>query len=118
MLAICQVAVNCTYAEHTIAWPIPTRQYPPNEWITDAACRTRTQAARKVSAQTKREIALGLLDEAVAWGVRHACVVCDAGYGDDPPLLASLEARRERYFAAILIDSAVAASCRCEGQLI
>jgi SRSO17 transposase len=109
-LANCQVTVNCTYAERSIAWPISTRLYLPKEWITDAARRTRTHVPAEVSAQTKWEIALDLLDEAVAWGVRHACVVCDAGYGDNPPFLDGLEARRERYVAAIRVDFAVASS--------
>jgi len=109
-LANCQVTVNCTYAERSIAWPISTRLYLPKEWITDTIRRARTHVPPEVSTQTKWEIALDLLDEAVAWGVRHACVVCDAGYGDNPPFLDGLEARRERYVAAIRVDFAVAGS--------
>jgi SRSO17 transposase len=107
-VANCQVTVNCTYAERTIAWPVSTRLYLPKEWIIDTERRTRTHVPAEVSAQTKWEIALDLLDEAVAWGVRHACVVCDTGYGDNPPFLDGLEARRERYVAAVRSDFAVA----------
>jgi SRSO17 transposase len=115
-VANCQVTVNCTYAERTIAWPISTRLYLPQEWIIDAVRRARTHVPPDVSAQTKWEIALDLLDEAVAWGVRHACVVCDAGYGDNPPFLDGLEARRERYVAAIRTDFAVATSRSAPAQ--
>lgn len=109
-IANCQVTVNCTYAERNIAWPISTQLYLPKAWITDPIRRARTHVPPQVSAQTKWEIAFGLLDEVVAWGVRHACVVCDAGYGDNPPFLDGLEARRERYVAAIRVDFAVAHS--------
>ena len=109
-LANCQVTVNCTYAERSIAWPISTRLYLPKEWVIDSARRARTHVPPQLSAQTKGEIALDLLDEAIAWGVRHSCVVCDAGYGDNPPFLDGLEARRERYVAAVHVDFAVAAT--------
>jgi hypothetical protein len=37
-----------------------------------------------VSAQTKPQIALGLLDRAKSCGARWACVTADADYGDNP----------------------------------
>jgi len=109
-IANCQVTVNCTYAERTLAWPVSTRLYLPQAWITDMVRRAKTHVPAEVSAQTKWEIALDLLDEVVRWGVRHACVVCDAGYGDNPPFLDGLETRRERYVAAVRSDFAVASS--------
>jgi len=80
----------------------------PQEWITDTARRTRTHVPPEVTAQTKWEIALDLLDQAIAWGVRHPGVVCDARYGDNPPFLDGLEARRERQVAAVRADFTVA----------
>ena len=109
-VANCQVTVNCTYAERTLAWPVSTRLYLPQEWMTDAERRARAHVPATVTAHTKWELALDLLDEAVAWGIRHACVVCDAGYGDNPPFLDGLEARHEHYVAAIRTDFAVATS--------
>ena len=115
-VANCQVTVNCTYAERTIAWPVSTRLYLPQEWIVDKERRMRTHVPAEVSAQTKWEIALDLLDDAIAWRVRHACVVCDAGYGDNPPFLDGLEARHERYVAAIRADFAVATGRSASAQ--
>lgn len=115
-LANCQVTVNCTYAERTVAWPVSTRLYLPQEWIDDVARRTRAHVPPEVTTQTKWEIALDLLDDAVAWKVRHAGVVCDAGYGDNPPFLAGLEARRERYVAAVRVDFTVASTRGGAGQ--
>lgn len=84
-VANCQVTVTCHYAERTLAWPVSTRLYLPQEWIDDAERRPNAQVPEPVKFQTKAEIALALLDQANAWGVRHAGVVTDADYGDNPP---------------------------------
>lgn len=109
-VANCQVTVNCTYAERTLAWPIATRLYLPDEWAKDPLRRTRAHIPADVRFQTKAEIALDLLDQANAWGVHHRCVVSDADYGDNPRFLDGLEARREFYVVAIRANFQVARS--------
>jgi hypothetical protein len=71
----CQGAVNCPYAERTIAWPVATRLYLPKDWADDTERRKKAKVPEEITFRTKPEIALGLLDQARAWGVRHACVV-------------------------------------------
>jgi SRSO17 transposase len=100
----CQVSVNCHYAERTLAWPVATRLYLPQQWADDLPRRGKAQVPKDVSFQTKPEIALGLLDRADDWGVRYACVVADADYGDNPNFLAGLEKRRKRYVCAVRCD--------------
>src|SRR5205823_6227805 len=80
----CQVTVNCHYAERTLAWPVATRLYLPKEWADDAERRQTAKVPTEVTFRTKPEIALELLDRARQWGVRYACVVADADYGDNP----------------------------------
>src|SRR6188768_1963570 len=63
----CQVAVNCHYAERTIAWPVATRLYLPKDWAGDADRRTKAKVPEAVTFRTKPEIGLGLLDQAKAW---------------------------------------------------
>src|SRR5512135_1781607 len=106
----CQVAVNCHYAERTLAWPVATRLYLPQDWAADADRRTKAQVPEEIPFRTKPEIALGLLDQARTWGVHHACVVADADYGDNPNFLAGLKRRRQRYVVAVRADFAVASS--------
>jgi SRSO17 transposase len=103
----CQVAVNCHYAERTIAWPVATRLYLHESWAKDPARCRKAQVPEAVAFQTKPAIALALLDRARAWGVKHACVVADADYGDNPNFLAGLDRRRERYVVAVRRDFAV-----------
>jgi SRSO17 transposase len=103
----CQVTVNCHYAERTIAWPIATRLYLPEHWADDADRRKRAKVPEGIAFRTKPQIALELLDRARDWGVRWACVVADADYGDNPNFLDGLERRRQRYVVAVRSDFAV-----------
>src|SRR5919108_108628 len=54
-VANCQVTVNCHYAERTIAWPIATRLYLPEDWCTDAIRRTKAHIPDDVQGETKPE---------------------------------------------------------------
>jgi len=106
--ANCQVTVNCHYAERTLAWPVATRLYLPQDWANDPERRAKAKVPPEIQFQTKPEIALDLLDQAQAWGVRWTCVVADADYGDNPNFLAGLEKRRQRYVVAVRCDFPVA----------
>src|SRR4051795_9308612 len=108
----CQVAVNCHYAERTLAWPVATRLYLPEHWAGDAERREKAKVPEDVAFRTKPQIALELLDRAKSWGVRWACVTADADYGDNPNFLAGLEERRQRYVVAVRADFAVSTSRR------
>jgi hypothetical protein len=103
----CQVTVNCHYAERTLAWPVATRLYLPEEWANDVERRKRARVPDELTFQTKAEIALALLDEARACAVAHACVTGDADYGDNPNFLNGLEERGERYVLAVRANFSV-----------
>jgi SRSO17 transposase len=104
----CQVTVNCHYAERTLAWPVATRLYLPQEWAGDPARRHKAKVPEDIAFRTKPEIALALLDHARERGIRHAAVTADGDYGDTPHFLAGLEERRERYVVAVRCDFRVA----------
>jgi SRSO17 transposase len=103
----CQVMVNCHYAERTLAWPVATRLYLPQAWAEDAERRKQAHVPEAVVFQTKAQMALALLDEANACGVVHACVTCDADYGDNPNFLNGLEERQERHVVAVRANFSV-----------
>jgi SRSO17 transposase len=113
----CQVTVNCHYAERTLAWPVATRLYLPQAWAADEARRQQAHVPAAVRFQTKAELALALLDEAKACGVRHACVTCDADYGDNPNFLNGLEQRGERHVVAVRADFSVTLGRGPESQV-
>jgi SRSO17 transposase len=100
-VANCQVTLNCHDAFRTIAFPIATRLYLPEEWCADAMRRTKAHIPDEVQGETKPQIALALLSQAREWCVPHACVTADADYGDNPNFLDGLEQRDERYVVAI-----------------
>jgi SRSO17 transposase len=109
-VANCQITVNCHYAERTVAWPVATRLYLSKVWCADVARRQATQVPEALAFQTKAAIGLDLIDQATAWGVRHACVVADAAYGDDPGFLNGLETRHEHYVVAVRANFSVVPS--------
>ncbi len=104
----CQVTVNCHYAERTLAWPVATRLYLPQEWAGDPVRREKAKVPKEIAFRTKPEIALALLDYAQEQGIRHACVTADGDYGDNPNFLAGLELRKQRYVVAVRCDFGVA----------
>jgi SRSO17 transposase len=114
----CQVTVNCHYAARTLAWPVATRLYLPQEWVEDAERRKQAHIPEAIPFQTKAEIALTLLDEANACGVRHACVTCDADYGDNPNFLNGLEDRQERHVVAVRANFSVTLGRRQDSLLL
>ena len=97
----CQVLVTAHYVDRVFDWPIMARLYLPESWTNDPGRRRKAQVPRDTGFQTKGGIALGLIDEARQAGVTPRAVVMDCGYGDQPPLLDGLEARKMAYAASV-----------------
>ena len=117
-VANCQVTVNCHYAERTLAWPVASRLYLPQSWCDDPERLAAAQVPPDVTFQTKAEIALDLLDQARAWQVRHACVVTDADYGDNPAFLNGLETRRAQYVVAVRANFSIVTARQAAAPLL
>ncbi len=89
----CQVVVSTHYVDRVFDWPVHARLYLPKGWAEDEDRRARAQVPEDVDFQTKGQIALDLVDEALSMDVPFRSVVADAGYGNQTPFLDGLEER-------------------------
>jgi SRSO17 transposase len=79
----CQVPVSLSAANDHASLPIAYRLYLPHEWCDDPARRTQAGIPDDIVFQTKPQIALDQLRDAVAAGIDAAFALADAGYGND-----------------------------------
>jgi SRSO17 transposase len=104
----CQVAVSLHYAAPHGDYPLALRLYLPESWTSQPE---RMQVVRVPpayqTAHTKEQIALELLDQVRAEGLRHQAVVADAGYGLSVEFRRGLEERAEVYVVGVTGKEAV-----------
>lgn len=106
-VANCQVVVSAHYvadeptSSAPVHWPLTARLYLPEAWAADSARRAKVRVPPDIPFQTKPELALALVDQARTWGVPFACVVADAGYGDNPTFLQGLDDRQVAYIVGV-----------------
>jgi SRSO17 transposase len=106
-LTNCQVAVSLSLATHQASLPIAWRLYLPQEWAADATRRAGTGVPEEVAFQSKPQIALQQLRQALADGVPPGPVLMDPGYGADGKLRAAISELGLSYVAGILPNTLV-----------
>ena len=79
----CQAVVSLSVANHHGSLPVAHRLYLPEPWANDAERRAKAGVPPDIAFQTKPEIALDLIRDALAAGIPPATVLADAGYGND-----------------------------------
>jgi SRSO17 transposase len=79
----CQVAVSLSVATATGSLPIGLRLYLPEEWANDVARRKEVDVPKPVEFQTKPQIALEQIQQAVKDGVPLGVVLADEVYGSN-----------------------------------
>ena len=90
----CQVFVTSHYADPYYSWPVEARLYLPESWCNTPERRQRAHVPDDVTFQTKIEIGLALVDQALEMGVPFTAVTSDGAYGDNPNFLDGLDERR------------------------
>jgi len=79
----CQVAVSLSVATAAGSLPIAWRLYLPEEWASDPERRRETRVPEPVEFQTKPQIALAQIQQAVKDGVPLGVVLADEAYGSN-----------------------------------
>src|ERR1017187_4004559 len=77
----CQVAVSLSVATTSGSLPIDWRLYLPEKWASDAERREEADVPEEVQFQTKPQIALAQIRQAVEDGVSPGVVLADEVYG-------------------------------------
>jgi SRSO17 transposase len=98
----CQVTVSLSVATHQGSLPIAYRLYLPKEWADDPVRRALAGVPADIRFQTKPEIALRQIRQALADGLPPATVLMDPGYGNDSKLRAGITELGLTYSAGIL----------------
>ncbi len=86
----CRVAVSLSVSTNTASLPIAFRLYLPEVWATDVQRRKEGGIPEPVRFQTKPQIALQQIHQAVQDEVTQAPVLADAGYGIDSQFRAGI----------------------------
>lgn len=97
----CQVATSLHLAGESGSACIGMRLYLPESWASDPVRRRKTGVPEDIAFAEKWRIALALLDDALAAGVRQHVVLADSGYGDNGEFRRELDARRLKYVVGV-----------------
>jgi SRSO17 transposase len=100
-IANCQVAVSLHWSTAQMSCPLLWRLYLPEVWLTDPTRRVAGKIPDAIQYQSKNELALGLVDQALAWDLPRLPVVADSAYGNDFSFRAALRQRGLHYAVAV-----------------
>jgi SRSO17 transposase len=106
----CQVAVTLSVASDHASLPIACRLYLPEAWANDKTRRQKAGVPKEMAFQTKPQIALDQIGQAIADGVPRGVVLADAGYGNDTAFRSDLSGRGLAYVVGVQGSTAVWAS--------
>ncbi len=104
---------NCTVGVHLGYWApgfqtiIDSGLYLPEDWANDPERRKKNYIPDGVEFQTKPQIALDLIDQALANGITVAAWTFDELYGRDSKFLDGMQDREQAYVAEIPSDTRV-----------
>jgi SRSO17 transposase len=97
----CQVATSLHVANDTASGCVGMRLYLPEAWASDLRRRREAGVPDDVVFKRKWELALGLLDDTLGWGLPPRLMIADAAYGDSTEFRDGLELRGCRYLVGL-----------------
>jgi SRSO17 transposase len=97
----CQVAVSLHLAGEQGSGCIGLRLYLPESWTNDGKRCRAAGVPDEVGYEPKWKLALGLIDQALGWGVRAGVTLADSGYGDTTEFRNGLTERGLIYNVAV-----------------
>lgn len=98
----CVVSVHLGYVVRDFRALIAADLYLPQEsWIQDSSRREAAGVPPEIKFRKKWQIALELLDQSIADGIRLKWVTADEGYGETPAFLDGIEERGMKYIVEI-----------------
>jgi SRSO17 transposase len=86
----CQVAVSLSVSTWSSSLPVAWKLYLPEAWCQDSERRQRAGVPEEIEFQTKPEIALNQIQQALEQKVPVGVVLADAGYGNGTPFRAAI----------------------------
>jgi SRSO17 transposase len=98
--------VSLHYATDDAAIPLDFELYLPEEWLEEEQ-RREAGIPQEVIFQHKWELALMLIDKALAWEIPGGVITADAGYGSVTEFRAGLSERRLHFIVGIQSTTAV-----------
>jgi SRSO17 transposase len=100
-VANCQVAVSLHWSSAEASCPILWRLYVPKGWWEDAERAAEVKLPSGTSYRSKTELALEVIDQALAWELPRLPVVADSFYGNDFDFRQQLRARELSYVVEV-----------------
>src|ERR671912_2041193 len=97
----CQIAVSLSVANNAASLPVAYRLYLPQDWAADPARRKKAGIPASIVFQTKPQIALDQIRQALQTQLPRGVVLMDAGYGADTALRTGVSALGLTYVAGV-----------------
>jgi SRSO17 transposase len=97
----CQVGVFIAYASHRGRTLIDRELYVPRSWHDDEARCKQAGVPKERAFATKPQLAIAMLERAIAGGIQAAWVLGDEVYGNDTQLRRWCEGHRQPYVLAV-----------------
>jgi hypothetical protein len=112
------VAVTVHLSTETASMPLNWALYLPQAWVADPARCRRAGVPAQTRFRTKPELAMELIDQLLAWGLRPQPVLADAGYGNRTGFRAGLARRELQYVVGVESSTTVEARRRMHTPIV